>query len=72
MRTWNPAEIMINLVSAVRGERHSQTCATCGIELARLYNITAEPSSLFLILYREKSREKLQVTRGEKYPLIRA
>ena len=68
----DPAEKMINLVSAVRAEQHSQKCATCGMALAMFYNITAEPSSLFLILYREKSREKLQVTRGEKYPLIRA
>ena len=33
---------MINLVSAVRAEQHSKKCATCGMALARFYNITAD------------------------------
>ena len=36
------AEIMINLVSALRVEQDSQKCATCGMALARFYNITAD------------------------------
>ena len=35
------AEIMINLVSALRAEEHSKKCATCGMAFARFYNITA-------------------------------
>ena len=35
-------EIMKNLVSAVRGEQHSQKCATCGMALARFFNITED------------------------------
>ena len=33
---------MINLVSAVRAEHHSQKGATCGMALTRFYIITAD------------------------------
>ena len=49
------AEIMINLVSALRAEQHSQKCANCGMALARFYNITADIIIVIVVILIENN-----------------